>query len=199
MNIFIPWRRLERSVPKSAKMAQQRVRFSESVSLKRSKTDAQRFFTEEQIIEFEEAFLMFDRFGDGTVKVTEIKDILRMCGQNPTNGEVHHIINQHHIEGKKWMSLSEFLDLMVERLIEMGSVDEIREAFQLFDEKREGSFEAVMLRHTLENMQLIKIPQQEIDAFMDDIDVDGNGRISYEEFLHVMTVTDEATAKPKKD
>ena len=41
-------------------------------------------FTEEQIADFKEAFLIFDKDGDGTIDSKELGTVMRSLGQNPT-------------------------------------------------------------------------------------------------------------------
>ena len=41
--------------------------------------------SEEQIAEFQEAFSLFDKDGDGTMSVEELGTVLRSLGQNPTD------------------------------------------------------------------------------------------------------------------
>ena len=45
-------------------------------------------FTEDQINEFHEAFLLYDNRGDGNIPVNLIGDVMRALGQNPTESEV---------------------------------------------------------------------------------------------------------------
>ena len=45
-------------------------------------------FNEDQIAEFQEAFLLYDNRGDGKIPVSLIGDVMRALGQNPTESEV---------------------------------------------------------------------------------------------------------------
>lgn len=38
--------------------------------------------------EFQEAFYLFDNRGDGKINVSQLGDVLRALGQNPTEGDV---------------------------------------------------------------------------------------------------------------
>ena len=42
-------------------------------------------FTEEQIREYNDAFVMFDVDGSGDILVTELRDMLKTIGFNPTD------------------------------------------------------------------------------------------------------------------
>ena len=45
---------------------------------------AKQQFTEDQLAEFQEAFLLYDNRGDGKISVSLIGDVTRALGQNPT-------------------------------------------------------------------------------------------------------------------
>lgn len=47
------------------------------------------------IIEFQEAFQLFDNRGDGKIHVSQIGDALRALGQNPTESDVKKYTHQH--------------------------------------------------------------------------------------------------------
>lgn len=47
------------------------------------------------ILDFQEAFQLFDQKGDGRVQVSQIGDILRALGQNPTESDVKKLTHNH--------------------------------------------------------------------------------------------------------
>lgn len=47
------------------------------------------------VIEFQEAFQLFDNRGDGKIHVSQIGDALRALGQNPTESDVKKYTHQH--------------------------------------------------------------------------------------------------------
>ncbi|KAF4083775.1 hypothetical protein AMELA_G00120440 [Ameiurus melas] len=50
--------------------------------------------TEEQITEFREAFMLFDKNEDGSISTAELGSVMRSLGQNPTDTELYHIIRE---------------------------------------------------------------------------------------------------------
>jgi len=52
-------------------------------------------FSEDQISEFQEAFLLYDQRGDGKIPVSVIGDVMRALGQNPTESEVKKLVVEH--------------------------------------------------------------------------------------------------------
>uniref|UniRef100_F7B2B7 Myosin light chain 1/3, skeletal muscle isoform n=1 Tax=Macaca mulatta TaxID=9544 RepID=F7B2B7_MACMU len=49
-------------------------------------------FSADQIAEFKEAFLLFDRTGDSKITLSQVGDVLRALGTNPTNAEVRKVL-----------------------------------------------------------------------------------------------------------
>lgn len=50
--------------------------------------------------EFKEAFLLFDRTGDGRICYSQCGDVMRALGQNPVNAEVLKVLGNPKAEGK---------------------------------------------------------------------------------------------------
>ena len=50
--------------------------------------------TKEQIAKIQEAFLFFDKDGDGTITTKELVTVMRSLGQNPTEAELQDMINE---------------------------------------------------------------------------------------------------------
>jgi len=49
--------------------------------------------------EMREAFLLFDKDGDGTISVTELEAVLRSLGQTPSDQELKDMIKDVDIDG----------------------------------------------------------------------------------------------------
>ena len=55
--------------------------------------------TEEQIEEFQETFLLFDKDGDGTITTKELGTVMRTLGQHPTEAELTQMIKEVDADG----------------------------------------------------------------------------------------------------
>lgn len=51
--------------------------------------------------EFKEAFLLFDRTGDGKISYSQCGDVMRALGQNPVNAEVLKVLGNPKAEGER--------------------------------------------------------------------------------------------------
>lgn len=52
------------------------------------------------VLEFKEAFLLFDRTGDGKISYSQCGDVMRALGQNPVNAEVLKVLGNPKAEGQ---------------------------------------------------------------------------------------------------
>ena len=51
------------------------------------------------VAEFKEAFSLFDKNGDGSISSKELGIVMRSLGQNPTDAELHDMINEVDVDG----------------------------------------------------------------------------------------------------
>lgn len=79
----------------------------------------------------------------------------------------------------------DFLNLMVRKMRETDTEEELIEAFQVFDREGNGLITAQELRHVMTNLGE-KLSAEEADEMIREADVDGDGQINYEEFVKMM-------------
>lgn len=92
----------------------------------------------DQVREFREAFKLFDRDGDGRVTAVELGTVMRSLGQNPTEAELRDMVQEADEDGNGHIDFEEFLAMMARKIKEVDSVDELREAFRIFDRDGDG-------------------------------------------------------------
>ncbi|KAF1889753.1 hypothetical protein Lal_00025081 [Lupinus albus] len=168
--------------------------------------------TDEQISEFKEAFSLFDKDGDDSMRVPvsaatdgdvflklllreqywmccittkELGTVMRSLGQNPTEAELQDMINEVDADGNGTIDFPEFLNLMARKMKDTDSEEELKEAFRVFDKDQNGFISAAELRHVMTNLGE-KLTDEEVDEMIREADVDGDGQINYEEFVKVM-------------
>ncbi|KAE9402549.1 hypothetical protein BT96DRAFT_964719 [Gymnopus androsaceus JB14] len=133
----------------------------------------------EQINEFKEAFSLFDKDGDGTITTLELGTVMRSLGQNPTDAELHDMINEVDADGNGTIDFNEFLDMMAKKFQSADSEEEIRQAFQVFDKDGNGSISAAELKHVMESLGE-KLTDKEVEAMISEADLDGDNQINYD-------------------
>ncbi|KAE8677656.1 Calmodulin-2 [Hibiscus syriacus] len=72
--------------------------------------------TEEHIVEFKEAFYLFDKDGDGCITVEELATVIRSLDQNPTEEELQDMIREVDADENGTIEFAEFLNLMAKKM-----------------------------------------------------------------------------------
>lgn len=142
-------------------------------------------FTEEQLTEFKDTFSLFDRDGDGTISTKELGTVMRALGQNPTEFELQDMINEVDADGNGTLDFTEFVGLMARKTKELDTEDEFIEAFRVFDRDGNGFVSAAELRDVLTSMGE-KMTDEEVDEMIKEANLDGDGNLSYEQFVRTM-------------
>jgi len=65
--------------------------------------------TAEQIAEFREAFLVFDKDGGGTISIKELASVMRTFGENPKFVELKKMFDMVDADGSGEIDFDEFL------------------------------------------------------------------------------------------
>merc|ERR1711982_111237 len=108
-------------------------------------------FTEDQIEDFKEVFQLFDTKGDGLIQVSQVGEVLRALGQNPTEGEVKKLVQSScKSEGPDIrITFETFLPMLqdVSSKPIRDTVDDFVEGLKHFDKEGNGLISAVELRH----------------------------------------------------
>ena len=73
--------------------------------------------TEEQILEFKEAFKLFDKDNGGSIDVDELKDALESLGQVVTEESVQELVDEVDEDGSGEIEFDEFLVLMSRQIL----------------------------------------------------------------------------------
>ena len=72
--------------------------------------------TDDQIVEFKEAFSLIDKDGDGSITTNELGMVLGLLGQNPTEVELEDLINEVDANGNGTIDFPEFLTMMARKM-----------------------------------------------------------------------------------
>ncbi|KAH8381938.1 hypothetical protein KR009_001095, partial [Drosophila setifemur] len=142
--------------------------------------------TEEQVAEFKEAFSQFDKDATGTISTRELGAVMRILGQNPTEGELQDLISEIDANGNGQIDFNEFCQLMAKQMRETDTEEEMREAFKIFDRDGDGFISPAELRFVMINLGE-KVTDEEIDEMIREADFDNDGMINYEEFVWMIS------------
>lgn len=180
-------------------------------------------FDEADMADFEEAFELFDKDGDGTISTSELKNLLRCFGKKATEDEVQNILTRYQKTGEnESIEFEQFVQIMGEIMTEPEFDDEITQVYKVFDRDDKGINERELmevmnklleLKHVHnqkaadDNSRLGNAPElsdedqfgnnedrraypqitlEEAKEMILEADMDGDGRLAFEEFARIL-------------
>lgn len=106
--------------------------------------------TEEQLLEFKDAFSLFDQVGDGKVDKSQVPGLLRSVGLNPLKQDLDKVKENLKSMREKRVTFEEFLPIYVTLAKKQaGSAEEFTEALKMFDRDGNGYISSAELRRML--------------------------------------------------
>ncbi|ODN02619.1 Calmodulin [Orchesella cincta] len=140
-------------------------------------------------LEFREAFRFFDKDGDGSITKDELGIVMRSLGQFASEEELKEMLKEVDINGDGLFSFEEFVEIVSNYSGNTGgSTDEeqeLRDAFRIFDKHNRGYISASDLRAVLHCLGE-DLSEDEIEDMIKEVDVDGDGRIDFNEFVRAL-------------
>jgi len=146
-------------------------------------------FSEDQINEFQEAFLLYDNRGDGKISVSLIGDVMRALGQNPTESDVKKLVvdssshpNQQTRPDDR-VTFEVFLPMLqaICQKRNNDTAEDFVEGLRHFDKDGNGSITSAELRHLLTTLGE-KLSDDEVEQLLAGQE-DSQGNVNYEEFV----------------
>lgn len=177
---------------------------NERLRLEREGQNLLASLSEDQREEISEAFALFDFDKDKRIDYHELKVAMKALGFDVPKAEVLQILQTHGIpsssvpnqgqpqgqpqrgyqHSKLLLSLSAFQHLMAERMLRRDPRDEILRAFELFDEGGKGKINLQDLTRVARELGE-GLQEEELQAMIEEFDLDGDGMIDKEEFLSI--------------
>ncbi|CAF1055820.1 unnamed protein product [Rotaria sp. Silwood1] len=137
-----------------------------------------------QIQELHDAFNLFDRDKSGTISSSEIKQILIALNFKPTDSLLRKVMKEMDSNGNGTIEFEEFVKVMGSIYERKFTEDEMRRAFKCFDTDQSGYITIDELRQVLHQLNQNISEQRIVDA-LNQIDIDHDGKISFEEFVQL--------------
>ena len=141
--------------------------------------------TDEQIIEFREAYQAFDKDGNGSITTKELGTVMRSLGQNLSEAEIKEVIDEVDEDRNGIIDFQEFLSLMARKMKIIDKEDELIDAFKVLDFNGTGKISKYELRYIILSTDS-GFTGNDIDELLKLCDFDEDGNIDLHDFIKVL-------------
>jgi calmodulin len=141
--------------------------------------------SDEEVAQYKEVFQIFDKDGTGDITADELGEVMRELGLNPSEAELHDLVNEADLNSDGVISFEEFLALMSQSVKELDTEQELLNAFKVFDKDGSGTISSDELRNVLKSLGE-NLTDDEVDEMIKLADRNGDGSIDYHEFANIM-------------
>ena len=143
--------------------------------------------SEQEIYELREAFNIFDVESEGSIGTVHLGLLMNSLKQYPTQEEIKEIIKEIDVNNEGRIYFNQFLKIMAKRIKNVKEDEDkyIKKLFSFLDRNNNGLISLheikYIVTHSSEN-----ISDRDIELLMKEADTDGDGLISFEEFMKIM-------------
>merc|ERR1712205_248887 len=163
---------------------------SDKKSKKRMGDKAPMEFSDQDKADFRKNFNLFDKKRTGAIPIGDMGTVLRSLGQNPTEAELQALMDEVDADKSGTIDFEEFVNMMSRTNKSNEQMeDEIKTAFLTFDADGSGFITKEELIETLTTMG-DPVDEETIVGMIAEADLDGAGKINYEEFTKIMLAQD---------
>ena len=143
--------------------------------------------SEEEICELHEAFNIFDFESDGSIEAKKLIFLMKALKQNPTQKEIDDILLEFKIDKDGQIYFNQFLKIMARRLKDVKEDEDnyLKSLFANLDRNKNGLISIHEIRYIVTHFGE-DISENDIETIMREADTDGDGLISFEEFMTIM-------------
>ncbi|CAI0435493.1 unnamed protein product [Linum tenue] len=139
--------------------------------------------SEEEIKGLKQMFKNMDTDGSGTITYDELKAGLTRLGSKLSEAEMKQLMDAADVDKNGTIDYVEFITATMHRQ-RLEKEEHLFEAFQYFDKDGSGFITRDELRHAMSQYGMGD--EDTINEILDDVDIDKDGKINYEEFVAMM-------------
>ena len=107
-------------------------------------------------------------------------------GFDSKNPAIFNMISDMDEDGNGEIDFNEFLDMMTARISENNTEEDLRRVFKLFDEERDNQISVENLKKVARELGE-DISDEELNEIIKRADLDGDGKLGFEDFYQVIT------------
>ncbi|KAD7478798.1 hypothetical protein R6Q59_005440 [Mikania micrantha] len=138
--------------------------------------------------ELKHVFNKFDVNGDGKISSSELGSIMGSLGHRPNDDELQSMINEVDGDGDGFIDLSEFIELNTKDIDSTEVIENLKDAFSVFDIDNNGLISPEELQKVLGRLEEA-CTIGDCRKMIAGVDVNGDGMISFDEFKVMMMTT----------
>ncbi|XP_058749162.1 calmodulin-like protein 3 [Vicia villosa] len=132
-------------------------------------------------------FQMFDRNGDGRITKKELSDSLQNLGICISEKDLITLIEKIDVNGDGYVDIDEFGELYQTIMDDKDEEEDIKEAFNVFDQNGDGFISGEELSAVLSSLGLKNGKTlEDCKNMIKKVDVDGDGMVNFNEFKQMM-------------
>ena len=131
------------------------------------------------VMEYKEAFSLFDKDQDGFISDKEFATVIRSMGINPLESEIQELLETSNTPGK--MDFGSFCVAMKKNRREPDIDEDLLKAFYVFDKNNSGKIKATELKSTLMSLGE-PFSEAEADELIRNCFPDPSGYVNYKDF-----------------
>ncbi|PNT29869.1 hypothetical protein POPTR_006G052900v4 [Populus trichocarpa] len=183
-----PWLQNAKKAPNVSLGETVRSKLKQFSIMNKLKKRAMRVIAEHLSVEeaagIKEGFQLMDTGNKGKINIDELRVGLQKLGQQVLESDLQILMEVGDTDRDGYLDYGEFVAITV-HLKKMGNDEHLRQAFKFFDQNQSGYIEIDELRGALAD-EVDGSNEEVINAIINDVDTDKDGKISYEEFTTMM-------------
>ncbi|XP_060584353.1 uncharacterized protein LOC132740467 isoform X3 [Ruditapes philippinarum] len=145
--------------------------------------------TEQHLKDIQDTFKLLDTDHDGRLSKDELSTLLRYTGSLKSEAEMKELLAPIDTDHNGSIDYDEFKQFIIEKDILKSLADEVcyemQDAFNIFDKDGDGFITKAELKKVLTKIG-DKMPEELADEFIREADLNGDGKIDYQEFCKHM-------------
>ncbi|XWS37583.1 hypothetical protein CRYUN_Cryun19dG0057200 [Craigia yunnanensis] len=135
--------------------------------------------------QLQRVFNQFDANKDGKISVTELGDVMKALGSTYTEEELKRVMEDIDTDKDGFVNQYEFSSLCRSSSDAITAASELRDAFDLYDQDKNGLISTNELHRVLNRLGM-KCSVDDCVRMIKSVDSDGDGNVNFEEFEKMM-------------
>ena len=137
--------------------------------------------TEKQFLEIKDIFQRVDKDNDGIITLEELEQVLKSTLKHLPDHKILQMVNEADTDSSGNISYQELYRMLKRK----NKKNKLMKSFKLFDTNGDGLISLEELKEVLKQTGGI-LSDEQLANMIKDVDQDGDGNLSYKEFLNIM-------------